>query len=390
LQLGRRDRERVGVVLRALSSAFLALPADAVPDGSLARGHAGVAVVHHALARAVPGRGHDRRAARALDRAIDEVARMPTGDSLHHGFTGVGWAALRLGGAGAVDAIDAALLGRLAQSPWRDRFDVSNGLAGLGVYALERGHRPLIEAVIDRLEEAGERRRRGVAWRSRRDWLPPASRAGVPEWNLGVAHGTPGVVGFLAGAIARVDGGVHARAVRLLERAVAWLLAAERKDGGFGLATTLRRRARLGWCYGDPGVACVLARAGVAAGEPAWIRAARRLARRAAARSVEASGVVDAGLCHGAAGVVHMLDRLHEATGDRAVGAAARAWLDRLLALRRDDGIAGFPARMRDDAGRDAWRAEPGLLLGAGGVAVVLASLVHERAGGWDRAFLIS
>jgi hypothetical protein len=390
LQLGRRARDEIGDTLRELSRAFLALPDAAVPDGSLARGHAGISLVHHALARAVPGRGHDRRAARALDRAIDELARVPTGDSLLHGFTGVGWAALRLGRADAVGAIDAALLGRLAQTPWRDRFDLGNGLAGLGVYALERGEPRLIAAVIARLEEAGERRRCGVAWRSRREWLPPDVRARSPEWNLGVAHGTPGVIGLLAGAIVRVDGAVRDRAARLLERAVAWLLAAEREDGGFGLATTLRRRARLGWCYGDPGVACVLARAGAAAGERRWIRAARRIARGAAARAVETSGVVDAGLCHGAAGVVHMLDRLHEATGDRAVGAAARAWLDRLLALRRGDGIDAFPTRVRDDAGRDAWRAEPGLLAGAGGVAVVLASLVDERARGWDRAFLIS
>jgi hypothetical protein len=195
------------------------------------------------------------------------------------------------------------------------------------------------------------------------------------------------VIAFLAAAVARTDGDPRARATRLLERAVCWLLAAERRGGGFAIAVGARAPARLAWCYGDAGVASALAQAAAATGEATWRRAAIRLAHGAAARSFASSGVVDGGLCHGAAGLVHIFDRLHRATGDARCAAAAADWLERLFALRRADGIAGFPAQAgaRDDA---RWIAEPGLLFGAGGVAVTLASLLDDRCDGWERALL--
>ena len=38
------------------------------------------------------------------------------------------------------------------------------------------------------------------------------------------------------------------------------------------------------------------------------------------------SGVVDAGLCHGAAGLGHVFNRLFQATGEQRLALAAREW----------------------------------------------------------------
>lgn len=66
---------------------------------------------------------------------------------------------------------------------------------------------------------------------------------------------------------------------------------------------------------------------------------------------------------------MQIFDRLHRATGDAQCAAAAADWLERLLRLRRSDGFAA-----QAGAGGDVnWIAEPGLLFGAGGVAVALA-----------------
>jgi hypothetical protein len=382
LRLPRKQRDQARRTLHELSDALLSLRPASIPDLSLARGHTGIALVHHALDGLLPERGHARRAQRALDHAIDELSRTTVGDSLFHGFTGVGWTALLIGRSDASDEIDAALATRLSFSPWRDRFGVSDGLAGIGVYALERGAPDLLARVLDRLEESSERRRPGIAWRSRREWVPGAPRA--PEWSLGVAHGTPGVIAVLARIAARSQGDARRRALRLLDGAVGWLLGHERRDGGFALAVGRRRRARLAWCYGDAGVASALQLAAITVGEKRWAEAALRIGRAAAARSFADSGVRDGGLCHGAAGLMHLFHRLYQRSGDERFAAAARAWLDQLLALRRADGFGGFAAWATD-----RWIADPGLLSGGGGVALALAALLGGDAS-WDRAFALS
>jgi hypothetical protein len=94
--------------------------------------------------------------------------------------------------------------------------------------------------------------------------------------------------------------------------------------------------------------------------------------------------VRDGGLCHGAAGLMHMFHRLYQRSGDERFAVAARTWLEQLLALRRADGFGGFAALAADD-----WIADPGLLFGAGGVALALAALLGGDAS-WDRAFALS
>ena len=76
------------------------------------------------------------------------------------------------------------------------------------------------------------------------------------------------------------------------------------------------RPARTAWCYGDPGIAAALLLAGRAMDEPAWEREALDLARTVARRPAGNCGVNDAGLCHGAAGLGHLLNRFYQATGD--------------------------------------------------------------------------
>ena len=60
-------------------------------------------------------------------------------------------------------------------------------------------------------------------------------------------------------------------------------------------------------------------------------------------RSTEESGVVDAGLCHGAGGVGHLYHRLYRTTGDARLKAIARRSLaDALEPRRPGTGVAGF------------------------------------------------
>jgi hypothetical protein len=289
--------------------------------------------------------------------------------------------------------IDEALLDHLDQSPWRGDYDLIEGLVGIGVYALERLPRPAaaacLERVVDRLAETCEPQDGGITWWTDPAWLPSETRAEFPHgyYNLGLAHGVPGVIGLLGQVCAA--GVAHDKARSLLDRAVRWLLDQDGPDSfsNWVVPGTTGNKARLAWCYGDPGVAAALLGAARCVAEPAWEAAALAIARRAAQRPSDQSGVRDAGLCHGSAGLGHLFNRMFQATGEPWLAEAARAWFERTLTMRRPgQGIGGYEA-WKSDGVRSA---DQGLLTGATGIALALLAATTDIEPLWDRILLVS
>jgi lantibiotic modifying enzyme len=397
-------KDRAWESIRAIRNELSRLDGAAIGP-SLAGGATGLAVLHGYLAQAEGGPEHAAAAVRHLRGATADAAGSPTEASLYSGLTGVGWALAHLQGRLAqldgeddLAEIDEALREHLDKSPWREDYDLISGLVGFGVYALERLPRPAalscLQRVIDRLAETAEQTAEGITWWTKPAWLPAETRAKWPHgyYNLGLAHGVPGVIAILGLACA-TDVAV-AKARPLLEGAVRWLLA-QQVAGGFpawvrgpGAEDT---PARLAWCYGDPGAAAALLGAARCLEEPAWECEALAIARRAAERPPEQAGVVDAGLCHGAAGLGHLFNRLVQATGDPKLGDAAQFWLRRTLAMRHPGrGIAGFAAWMpKTNEDKDGWVDEPGLLTGAAGIALALLAAVTPIEPAWDRLLLV-
>jgi lantibiotic modifying enzyme len=401
---------RAAAAVTAVAEAIAGAPLPARNGGAdLASGEAGLALLFGYLDRAHPGAGYDTIALQRLERAVDALASSVQAPSLYSGFTGVSWVAQHLQ-AGAADdeeedlgaEIDAALLRHLRQTPWEHHFDLVSGLAGYGVYALERLPRPsaaaCLELVVERLEELAQPRPEGLSWYTPPRLLDEQALPWSPQGydNLGVAHGVPGVIAVLAGIAA--SGVAADRARALLAGAVPWLLArklpaGERSVFPFAVGPQLETRpSRAAWCYGDPGIAVALLAAARATGEPAWEGEALALARAVARRPPETSGVKDAGLCHGAAGLGHLLNRLYQATGDPEILAAARAWLGRALAYREPGrGIGGFlsfaPTPDLEDL---AWTEDAAFLTGSAGVALALLAATSGVEPAWDRVLLAS
>jgi len=150
-------------------------------------------------------------------------------------------------------------------------------------------------------------------------------------------------------------------------------------------------RRRLAWCWGDLSVAAALLVAGRCADLPAWEHEALTIARRAAQRPPEQSGVCDAGLCHGAAGIGHLFNRMYQATGDPALGEAARFWFRRTLDMRQPGrGVGGYQAFHPDRPGDEIWVDDRGFLTGGAGIALALLAAVTPDEPAWDRILLVS
>lgn len=349
---------------------------------SLASGDAGIAL---ALASVAAAREDDRaaRSARArMDRAIAAMGRDAMSPWLFDGFAGIAWVAHHLFGEGSAE-IDGVIARLVRHAPVEH--DLLGGRVGLGVYALARP-RAGLGRVVTSLGASAVRDAHGIAWETAIDSLPPGA---LPpgtrrHFNLGIAHGLPGVIGLLAlardAAVARARGpgdAIGRSCDALLDAAVRWLLAHRLPDGaascfpGWIDPGVAPQATRQGWCYGDAAIARVLWLAAEAADEPAWRRVALDVARQAAARQPPRGGAVDAGLCHGSAGIAHIFHRHWQATGERVFADAARWWFRRALA-RIDHVIGG------------------GFLSGRAGVALALVHAASAHEPTWDRVLLLS
>lgn len=374
---------------------------------SLAGGDAGQAFFFTYLDMVRPDRGYDDAAMELLERATDATGEMQAPPGLYSGFSGVAWVMEHLrgrlfeaeAGEDPGEEVASALVEHLGLTPWYGHYDLISGLVGFGAYALERlprpGGREALEQVVARLAELADRVPGGIAWRTSPHLMLERELQEFPEgnFNVGVAHGVPGVIPLLAQACAA---GVDAR--ELLDGAVAWLLAQKLPAGASSIfpytvaAGGEPRPTRLAWCYGDLGIAVSLLTAARAVGEAEWEREALEIAHRSRQREGEATGVIDAGLCHGAAGNAHLYNRLFQATGDPRFLESARHWFDRTLDFHHPgQGIGGYEAWIASGAGDDlSWQSDPGFLTGSAGVGLALLAAATPVAPEWDRVLMVN
>jgi hypothetical protein len=139
-------------------------------------------------------------------------------------------------------------------------------------------------------------------------------------------------------------------------------------------------------------MAAVLTAAARSAARPGWERAARALALRAADRPFASSVVSDAGLCHGAAGVAHLFNRLYQASGEPRLADAARRWLEKTLEMREPGhGAGGYRALHTKPRSQErVWVDDPGFLGGSAGIGLALLAALSAVEPAWDRLMLLS
>ena len=377
--VAERARAAVADIAAALldPATFDTDPGLHAPD--VGRGAAGVAVFLHAY-------GDSEGALSYLDSALERAADDPPSALLYVGTVGVGWALEVVEGHDDETNDVDGLVDRALGVAWPSA-DLIRGITGAGVYLAER-RRPLAAAVAT-LASCATETPQGTTWFVEPATLLPDRREMFPEgyFDVGMAHGQAGMVTFLAHALAAGE----ETARPLLESSVAWLLAQRLPEGGYPHIVADGRDpkpGRLAWCYGDPGVAVGLLAAGRALNDTPTMDEAVALALLCAGRTGDPS-VVDAPLCHGAAGLAHVFNRLHQQTGEERLATAARYWAEDALA-RRVPGrpVAGFGSVRPDE--NDVMTYEPlgGFLEGAAGIGLALLSATSADLPDWDAVLL--
>jgi hypothetical protein len=372
-----------------------------------------------------------RHATQRLNQEIDgAAANPPTQVGLFGGLTGLGWIVEHLShllqevslpseedvynsipdleGDETEDEdlnveIDAKILKTLLTGNSSKAYDLISGLVGLGTYLIERLPRESavqgIKSIFCQLESLAEHVDGKIAWYSEPELLPDWQREQCPNgyYNLGVAHGIPGIIHFL-GEVSAIGIVEPERSDKLLTGAMSWLIAQQRPLGSRSRFSSWlspgkpSNDCRMAWCYGDLGILSVSLQVAHRTGRQDWMDFAEQLLNHCLAYPPAEAGIADAPLCHGATGVAHMFNRIYQTEGDRRCFDAALLWYERALDFRQPgEGIGGFSSLTRPDpSGRLVWESSPAFLDGAVGVALAFLAAVTGVEPKWDRMLLLS
>ncbi|MFJ1614801.1 lanthionine synthetase C family protein [Streptomyces sp. NPDC088251] len=239
-------------------------------------------------------------------------------------------------------------------------------------------------------------------------WVPAELQVGARDretyprgdFNLGMAHGIAGPLAVLCSAYEAGHGTPDMPDA--IHRIADWLLSWTLHDGagpywparaGWDQELAPHRPRQLftrtAWCYGTPGVAAALLRAGRAMGRPEWRTAAVDALRAALRRDESLWAIEGATVCHGYAGLLRVVARAAGETGDPELHAGRRRLTGRVLAYADESAPFGFrhlmrfPAAARSPVPHRAVNTA-GMLEGAAGVALALLP-VGDGPLPWDR-----
>lgn len=346
-----------------------------VHSGSFAHGGLGIALLLHAAREF-------GRAPLSLSTLAEAARNTPPVSSVFDGFAGL-YAVLRYLSDGpefvnARATVGGSLLRAIAEPsrwdgpPRMDRsLDVINGIAGVALVVAGDDACPELPDVI------------AARLRSFSDALDredPADRV-VRPLDLGLSHGIAGLIAATA-ASARVDSSRH-RSLRALCEELIESGLHTREGPAWASSQEKTEPARVAWCYGTPGISVALFEAADVLGDESIAELASRSVARLSLIERSAWRVEDYGICHGLAGIALCLGACMT-----YAGAELQPLVDDVVRAL----IRGF-----DERSRFGYRSfvrpaqefadDPGLLMGAAGVALSLLTLAGVADPSWARSF---
>jgi lantibiotic biosynthesis protein len=227
------------------------------------------------------------------------------------------------------------------------------------------------------------------------DWMP--NKEEDPEHeekiNLGLAHGIPSAMVTLA--LLKDLGPSYVKAAEGIAEFIIDTKKKNPKDSLYCSVLYDRKddsiNSRLGWCYGDLGIALTLWQTGKLLQKQKYQDEALAIMNHANNRKdLNINAIRDCGLCHGSAGVAHIFNRFYWETGDKAFKSTADYWTQVTLdmATHNDEGLAGYAAYRA--VGDTPWILEYGLLEGIGGIGLALLGSLNNESVSWDQCMMIS
>lgn len=276
----------------------------------------------------------------------------------------------------------------------RGNFDFLHGAIGAGFYFLSRvenkNHRIYLSELVDGLNEIAIKEDDGsIKFLSMID-----HESKTMGYNLSLSHGLASIIVFLARCFEKdINSDI---ACQLINGCVSYLLKQRFPNTNEYISVfpssvsenQIKRPSRMAWCYGDLGIGIALYQAALITKNKEWEDLALNVLRRCAKRTdLKQNSVVDAGLCHGTAGIGQVFHRMYRYSNDPKFRTAAQYWFDQTKkkAIHKD-GIEGY----KTWNGEKGWVNETNLLEGVSGIKLALYCWENNIDPDWDSCLLLS
>ena len=327
-----------------------------------------------------------------------------------NGFAGLGIALHLLeddgfieGAGELLDDVDKLLAIGLTRDFTQKNYDFLHGAVGVGFYFIKHYtyapevSKTQLERIVDFLEETSmvDEATGLLKWED----IGKNFDTGEMEtkFNISLSHGMSSISIFLARLLQLnlLDEAMNVRIKAILEKAIDYILA-QRIDfqtyGSYFPSCSIESDkvlhcSRLGWCYGDLGVAVALWQAGNVLGRQDCTDLSREVLLYSGnkRRDLKLNFVFDAGLCHGAAGIAQIFYRMSKEMELPELFDAYEYWKSVTLDMGyHEEGWGGY---MMYNAKENSWTNTANVLEGTSGIGLMLMSPVYAD---WDEILLLS
>jgi lantibiotic modifying enzyme len=207
------------------------------------------------------------------------------------------------------------------------------------------------------------------------------------KYNIGLAHGMSSIVVFLSEAYKR--GICRENVESLLLSTLAFILAQKFKNKNSNLSMFPHlskeddgKESRLGWCYGDLGIAIALWKAGNSLNIDEYRNIAVNIVENSMKRmDLNANMVIDAGICHGTSGIAMMFQYYFEEMKLNKASVLRDYWfLETIKMICSDNNDIDILTMCKNG--------EYSLLTGISGIGLVLLSSITQDFS-WKKLFLL-
>ncbi|KAA1242894.1 lanthionine synthetase C family protein [Aquimarina sp. RZ0] len=370
-------------------------------------GSSGVALFHFYYAKFANDDTHADKGAEIIAKTFDCIQEGFSYPTFCDGIAGACWALELLTEEQFIELeediitleLDDYLLKKMNEDLLKGNYDFLHGAIGYGYYFLKRyqntnsdvskkRYKTYINQLITYFAATAIQSDTGIWWQSE-------IRVGEQKftgYNLGLSHGVASIINFLSRLAVYPDFSEHT--LPLLKPATHHILSCRHTKPEFTSSfpnwiteeDPNGYNSRLAWCYGDLGIGISVLRAGEVLGNKELIAEAIGILKRSTQRrDITEAGLKDAGLCHGAFGLMHIYHYVFKNTGDPVFKETAEHWATAALDMAiHSDGYAGY--LFGHD---DSWEQHDCLLDGIAGVGLGILSLLADFDTKWDEVLMI-
>ena len=316
------------------------------------------------------------------------------GKDLYHtfcdGISGICWSIQHLitnmfidnNNAEILESFDRYLCNQAIYHSSMENYDFLHGATGTAFYLLNRTNVPLVrettENIVNMLYHSKNEDNGTCFWKSKIGY----------DINIGLSHGISGICTYLCKVF---DANINKSVCQeLLDKSIAFLLTQENgSNERTSMFPTFNKlfhplSSRLGWCYGDLGIGMAIWHYACRFNDTLMKEKALEILLFSSKRKdLRESFVIDAGICHGSAGIAYIYKKMFINTGQNEFRDTALFWLEQTLAMSKyEDGIAGYQLKQKGKS--------INLLNGIAGIGLILLSFLTNENTNWDEFLLLS